>query len=355
MSAQLEVSVEGHLGVIALNRPEAINALSAGMIAGVTETLTLWRDEDRVRAVLFEGRGPRGFCSGGDVRAVRAMALEGRLADAEAYFAAEYAMNLLIATYEKPVAAIADGIVMGGGIGIAGHAGFRFTTANAKFAMPEAGIGFFGDVGVNYILSKAPVHRALLFLMSGAPVGAADALALGLTDCAVMPERLSELRAGLVLAANAANTATAIVALMQAHSIQAGERMLCGLADLLAGELGLESAAAIVAAIDLRASESAAIAAVAGLLKTRSPTSLETIVQSHRAARKLPGASQVLALDLRLARLMAGFPDFAEGVRAVLVDKDQKPQWVPQSFAGVPMAAIRAAVAEATTVAAAAV
>lgn len=355
MNKQIEVSVEGHLGAIALNRPEAINALSAGMIAGVTETLTLWRNEERVRAVLFEGHGPRGFCSGGDVRAVRAMVMEGRLADADAYFAAEYAMNLLIATYEKPVTIIADGIVMGGGIGIAGHAGFRFTTPDAKFAMPEAGIGFFGDVGVNYILSKAPMHRALLFLMSGATVGAADALALGLSDCAVMPERLGELRAGLVAAANAASTETAIVALMHAHSIQAGERELCGLADLLAGELGLENAAAIVAAIDQRAGERAEIAAIAGLLKTRSPTSLETIVQSHRAARKLPGAGEILALDLRLARLMARLPDFAEGVRAVLVDKDQKPRWAPGNFADVPAAAIRTAIAEAISFAAAAV
>lgn len=355
MNAQTAISVEGHLGVIALNRPEAINALSRGMIEGITEALQRWRSDGNIRAVLFEARGTRGFCSGGDVRAVRAMVLEGRQPEAEAYFAAEYAMNLLIATYEKPVIAIAEGVVMGGGIGIAGHAGFRFTTPNAKFAMPEAGIGFFGDVGVNYILSKAPMHRALLFLMAGTAVGAADALALGLVDCAAAPERIGELRAGLVAATHTASVATSVVALMQAHSIQAGERTLCGLADLLASELELESAAAIVAAIDRRAGESAKIAAIAGLLKSRSPTSLEAIVQSHRAARKMPGAGEVLALDLRLARLMAGLPDFAEGVRAVLVDKDQKPRWVPIEAAEVPLAAIRTAVGEAISVAAAAV
>lgn len=351
MTAQLEVSVEGHLGVIALNRPEAINALSRGMIDGIAETLGRWRGDGNIRAVLFEARGTRGFCSGGDVRAVRAMVLEGRHAETEAYFAAEYAMNLLIATYGKPVIAIADGIVMGGGIGIAGHAGFRFTTPAAKFAMPEAGIGFFCDVGVNYILSKAPAHRALLFLMAGTPVGAPDALALGLADCAVKPERLAEARIGLVAAANAASVATAVVALMQVHSIQAGERRLCALADLLAEELGLESTAAIVAAIAARAGESAEIAAIAGVLESRSPTSLEVIVRSHRAARRLPGASEVLALDLRLSRLLAGLPDFAEGVRAVLVDKDQRPRWAPD----VPIAAIGAAVAEAASLAAAAV
>ena len=324
MSAQLEISVEGHLGVIALNRPEAINALSQGMIAGIAEALRGWQTDGRVRAVLFEGRGARGFCSGGDVRAARAQVVEGRLAEAEAYFATEYAMNLLIATYDKPVLAIADGIVMGGGIGIAGHARFRFTTPNARFAMPEAGIGFFGDVGVNAILARAPAHRALLFLMSGKPVGAADALALGLTDCAVLPERIGELRSGLVAA------------------IQAGERSLCALADTLSDELKLETAAEIVAAVDGKSAGNPEVAAMAALLKSRSPTSLEAIVKSHRAARRLPGIAEVLALDLRMARLMAGLPDFAEGVRAVLVDKDQKPVWAKP----VPAAAIRAAVAE---------
>jgi enoyl-CoA hydratase len=345
MSAQLEVAVEGRLGVIALNRPEAINALSAEMIAGISETLARWRGDDAVRAVLFEGRGERGFCSGGDVRAVRAMIVEGRPDEAEAYFAAEYAMNLAIASYERPVIAIADGVIMGGGIGIAGHARFRFTTPDAKFAMPEAGIGFFSDVGVNAILSKAPLQRALLFLMGGTPVGATDALALGLTDCAVAPDKLAELRAGLVAAANAASLESAIVGLMQAHSIQAGERALCPLADLLEDEFYQDSAAAIVAEIKEAAEEISEAKPIAALLETRSPTSLEAILQSHLAARKLPDTRSVLALDLRLARLMAGLPDFAEGVRAVLVDKDRAPRWSPADFAGVPVAAIRDAVA----------
>lgn len=355
MNKQIEVSVEAHLGVIALNRPEAINALSGGMIAGITETLVAWRDDPKVRAVLFEGRGARGFCSGGDVRAVRAMVVDGRMPEAEAYFAAEYAMNLMIATYPKPVVAIADGIVMGGGIGIAGHAGFRFTTPNAKFAMPEARIGFFGDVGVNFILAKAPLHRALLFLMSGAPVDAADALALGLADCAVAPERLGELRSGIVAAANAQETETALAALMQSLSIQAGERQLCPLADRLEAELTQQSAAAIVVAVDEAGEDDMETAAMAALLRTRSPTSLEVIVQSHLASRKLPGAREVLALDLRLARLMAGLPDFAEGVRAVLVDKDQAPHWAPATLEEVPVAAIGAVIAEAMPAVAAAV
>jgi enoyl-CoA hydratase len=214
--------------------------------------------------------------------------------------------------------------------------------------MPEAGIGLFGDVGVNAILSKAPVQRALLFLMSGIHVGAADALALGLTDCAVAPARLAELRADLIAAASAGNLESAIVGLMQAHSIQAGERSLCPLADLLSDALHHDNAAAIVDAIAEAAEEIPEAVAIAAVLKTRSPTSLEVILQSHLAARRLHDVRSVLALDLRLARLMAALPDFSEGVRAALVDKDRSPRWDPASFAGVPTAAILDAVAEAT-------
>lgn len=337
MSAEIETGVEGRLGVITLNRPQAINALSLSMIEAIRGVLRLWRADDKVRAVLFEGRGERGFCSGGDVRAVREAVLQGDRAAAEAFFATEYAMNGEIARYPKPVIAIADGVVMGGGIGIAGHAQFRFTTPNARFAMPEAGLGFVCDVGVNAILRKAPLHRALLFELSGQAVGAADALALGLTDCAVAPERLAEVRASIVAAAAASNIELALVGVMEAETIQAGDRVLCDLADRLDEELMLDSAGEIVASIE----ESGEAPEMAALLVSRSPTSLEAIHRSHLAARKSGDLDTILGVDLRLARLLCGLPDFAEGVRAVLVDKDRKPRWQRD----VPAAEIAGAVA----------
>lgn len=337
MSAQIETGIEGQLGVVALNRPEAINALSLSMIEAIRGVLRLWDADDKVRAVLFEGRGTRGFCSGGDVRSAREAVLRGDKATADGFFATEYAMNREIATYAKPVIAIADGVVMGGGIGIAGHAQFRFTTPNARFAMPEAAIGFVCDVGVNAILRKAPLHRALLFELSGQAVGAADALALGLSDCAVAPERLPEIRASIVAAANAQKVDAALVGVMEAETIQAGDRVFCDLADRLEEELMLGDAAEIVAAIG----EGGEAPEMAKLLASRSPTSLEAIFQSHKAARRLADIEKILAVDLRLAQLLAGLPDFAEGVRALLVDKDQRPRWQ----ATVPKAEIAAAVA----------
>jgi enoyl-CoA hydratase len=350
MTSQLEIGIEGRLGVIALNRPEAINALSLAMIEGISTQLTAWRNDPAIRAVLFEGRGPKGFCAGGDVRYVRERVLAGDAAGAQGYFAAEYRMDALISNFPKPVIALTDGVVMGGGIGIAGHADFRVTTPTARFAMPEAGIGFVSDIGVNWILSKAPEHRALLFLLSGLPVSGADVLALGLADCAVAPERLRDIRAGVVAAAAAmGDVEPGLVAMLQSESIQAGERDLCAIADRIADTLALPTAAEIVAEIQADAAEMPDLTPIALALAARSPVSLEIILMSHRAARRLPDIEAVLALDLRLAAFMARQPDFAEGVRAQLVDRDQAPRWNPPGFEAVPLAAIEDAIRGANT------
>lgn len=335
MTGQLDVIREGNLGIIALNRPEAINALSLEMIDGITRALEQWADDDEIRLVLFEGRGPRGFCSGGDVRAVRKSVLDGQAEIADAFFAAEYRMNGIIARYQKPLVALTHGIVMGGGIGIAGHCAFRFATTEARFAMPEAAIGFTCDVGVNFILAKAPVHRALAFAMTGVPVGTGDALALGLTDCAIDPARLDAVRAGIAAAAGAARIDAALAALMQAEMAPVGEAVLCAAADRHQG-LDWTDAETIVGT----AGREPQLAQLA----LRSPTSLVAIAESHHAARRMADIGAVLAADLRLARLLSRLPDFAEGVRAVLVDKDQKPEWRPKSLAGVDRASIRAVV-----------
>ena len=140
-TTQLEIGTEGHLGVIALNRPEAINALSLAMIEGIAAQLAAWRDDPTIHAVLFEGRGSRGFCAGGDVRQLRELVVAGRLEAGEAYFAAEYDMDGMIATYPKPVISLTTGIVMGGGLGVAGHAAFRFTTPEAGSSATWASTG----------------------------------------------------------------------------------------------------------------------------------------------------------------------------------------------------------------------
>jgi enoyl-CoA hydratase len=318
MTGQLDVSREEHLGIIALNRPEAINALNPEMIHGITRTLEQWRDDDGVRVVLFEGRGPRGFCAGGDVRFVRQLVLDGKADEADAFFAAEYFMNGLIATYPKPTVALTHGVVMGGGIGIAGHCRYRFTTPDAKFAMPEAAIGFVADVGSNFILAKAPLHRALLFLMSGVAVGPADALALGLVDCIYDPARRETVLGAIAAAAAGLKPDPALAHLVQAEMFADGEELFVSIADAYAG-LDWTDPAAILARVD--------DPLVGAALRAGSPSSHAAIHASHMAARRMTGIGEVLALDLELAQLLCRWPDFAEGVRAVLVDKDRHPAW----------------------------
>jgi enoyl-CoA hydratase len=326
MTDELEISTDGALGVISLNRPQAINALNRGMIDGITAALLGWRDDPAIRAVLFTGNGPKGFCSGGDVRAARTLVLEGRGGEADAYFAAEYRMNGLIADYSKPLVAIGHGVTMGGGIGIAGHCAFRVTQPGARFAMPESAIGLFADVGVNGILSGAQLNRALLFLMSGVSVGPADALALGLADAVVAPEQIARLRADLAGAAASSQPETAIVRLLEAVTIEPGEAAFCALADQLPAEPP-DSPAEFLA----RVAAVPALSEISALFATRCPASLVATFFAQNKARVLDVAG-VLAMDLRLAAVMIRRPDFSEGVRAVLVDKDQAPKWSPASL-----------------------
>ena len=341
MTLQLEISTEGHLGVIALNRPEAINALSADMIAGIVEALTEWRDDAGIRLVLFEGRGPRGFCAGGDVRAARQAVLEGRTAEADAYFAAEYAMNLIIATYPKPIAAIAHGAVMGGGLGIFGHCRYRFGITGARFAMPEAAIGFVSDVGINALLKQVPEARALAFLMSGTPVGLGDALVLGLCDAAIDARRRDAVRAGIAAAANG-DVETALVQLMQLEGVEPDVASLCQTADMLAALFAGAGVGEILDGVGAQPQQPETATLLAAL-QAGSPSSLEAILASHRAARRLPDIADVLALDGRLASLMIRQPDFVEGVRSVLVDKDRRPVWNPADPAAVDRAPLAVA------------
>jgi enoyl-CoA hydratase len=326
MTDELEISINGALGQIALNRPQAINALNLDMIEGIEAALLKWRDDPAISAVLFTGNGPKGFCSGGDVRAARALVLDGRGTEADGYFAAEYRMNGLIAAYPKPLVAIGHGITMGGGIGIAGHCAFRITQPGARYAMPESAIGFFADVGVNAILAKAPLNRALLFLLSGVSVGPADAVALGLADAVLEPGAVETFRAELPRAAGSSHPQTAIVRLMEAYSVT-GDTPFCTMADRLAGEA--ESPAEFIAAVEAVPE----LGDIAAILHSRSPGSLVATFFAQHAARRMMDVAQTLAMDLRLARVMARRPDFAEGVRAVLVDKDQTPRWSPATLA----------------------
>ncbi|WP_421952696.1 enoyl-CoA hydratase/isomerase family protein [Pelagibacterium sp.] len=347
----ISISVEGGCGVVRLTRPKAINALSAEMIGAVRYALDEWDENEAVRAVLIEGEGEKGLCAGGDVRRTRDMAMAGEIRPVFSFFADEYDMNGLIATYRKPIVAFQHGIVMGGGIGISSHARYRIATPTSRFAMPEGAIGFFCDVGVNAILYKASEARALAFLLSGQTVGAADAIALGLADTVVPEKALAGLRGRVIEAAQAGDPDTAITALIQSESIDAGTADFCALSDSLAEIFAAPDAEKIVEGLlDWSEDGDPGAAALHASIARHCPTSLAAIVLSHRQARQKRDVRAILEDDLALARYMAMRLDFAEGVRAVLVDKDKTPKWEPARLADVDIAALERVLGEAAAV-----
>lgn len=201
-ASRVLVRTEGALGRLTLNRPEAINALDVEMIGLLTEALHAWRDDTDVQIVLIDGAGERGMCAGGDVRALHAQIVAGQAEQTAEFFRAEYALNAMIAEYPKPVVSFADGITMGGGIGLAGHAAIRIVTERSKLAMPETRIGFTPDVGGTWLLGRAPGRFGEYFGLTGATMSGADAVYLGFADHFVPSDRLDALSEALAFRAD---------------------------------------------------------------------------------------------------------------------------------------------------------
>lgn len=335
MNNNLEISMENGVGIICLNRPEAINALTPQMMQGIHATLLKWAEDATVRMVLMEGKGERGFCAGGDVRWTRDLILSGEQAEAFDFFALEYDMNRMIATYAKPIVALTHGVVMGGGLGLAGHAKHRITTENSRFAMPEAAIGYFCDVGVRSILARTHRHQALMFMLAGSLVSAIDGVLLGLTDTVILENGFLAMREGLIAAGSAKDVDANIVALRSTFGISYGFANFCKLADQFAAVFAPEDALEIYANLKLEISKKSDLAEVATLILSRCPTSNLVHVLGLDAARVEPDIAKVLASDLKLAHFMAVRDDFIEGVRAVLIDKDHKPKWQPENLSNV--------------------
>src|SRR6516162_5409041 len=197
----LIVRSEGALRRISLNRPQALNAITLDMAVAMTALLREWQSDQKVGTVLIDGAGDRGFCAGGDIRALYEAAGSKTVSAADAlparFWATEYKLNVLIARYAKPVVAVMDGLVMGGGVGLSAHAAYRVVTERSAIAMPEVGIGFFPDVGASFLLARAPGHIGIYLALTGERVGAADALSCKLADIHVPVDRLIELPAML--------------------------------------------------------------------------------------------------------------------------------------------------------------
>ncbi|BCW81305.1 enoyl-CoA hydratase/isomerase family protein [Arthrobacter sp. NicSoilC5] len=325
-TAEVLFDRRGRLGVITLNRPRAVNALTAGMVDLLLRQLTAWAGDDGVAAVLVQGAGERGLCAGGDIVAIYRDMLHGGNRTA-GFWQTEYRVNSLIARYPKPYVALMDGLVLGGGVGVSAHGNVRVVTERTRMGMPETTIGFAPDVGGTFLLSRAPGQTGTHAALTGAHLDAGDALFLGLADHYVPSHALPRLVAALE--DESPEAAVARCAEQPPASALSGHR------DWIDACYASDDAGEIVAR--LRAwtgpgQEDATDAA--DTIEAKSPTSVKVTLASLRRAANLT-LDEALAQEYRVGiRLLAG-PDFREGIRAQVVDKDRNPQWKPATLAEV--------------------
>ena len=318
---------EGRAGRIIMNRPKALNALTHAMVGRIQEALLAWRDDPAVALVLIDGAGDRGLCAGGDVRSLYESRMQGS-GYARAFWRGEYRLNALIGRYPKPYVALQDGIVMGGGIGLSGHARHRIVTERSQLAMPETGIGLIPDVGGTWLLAHAPGEAGIYLGLTGESMGAADAIHGRFADAfvptATLPalvERLSDPKGdavGAVVAA-LAQTPDASGLAQHGHDI---DRAFAG-----------DTVEAIIGSLEAFPNEWAANARAA--LAQKSPKSLKLTLAAIRSARHLRSLEDALRLEYRLTVRLFEDGEFPEGVRALIVDKDRKPNWSPPHLAEV--------------------
>ncbi len=318
--------IEGPVGRITLNRPSALHALTTNMIRLMTEALLAWRGDPAVELVMFDHSGERGFCAGGDIRMLAdSGAGDGRMA--REFFYLEYQLNDLLFRYPKSTLAIMDGITMGGGVGLAQPCRYRVATERTTFAMPETGIGLFPDVGGGWYLSRMPDHLGLWLALTGARIKAADCELLGIASDYVESSKIATLKAG-VLADPAA-----IETLLTELEGDAGRPPIAQHQDEIARLFGGESVEAIVAALQAAGTDWAT--EQLKVLATKSPQTLKVAFRQLQEGARAANFADNMAMEYRIGARVVQRHDFLEGVRAVIVDKDNAPRWNPATLEAV--------------------
>ncbi|MFG2292780.1 enoyl-CoA hydratase/isomerase family protein [Streptomyces sp. NPDC048603] len=313
---------EGRTGRIVLDRPAALNALTHPMVLRMTEALDAWEHDPEVTQVLVTGAGERGLCAGGDVRAFHRDALTGGTGSVD-FWRDEYRLNARIAHYPKPYVVLMDGIVMGGGVGVSAHGNVRIVTERSRVAMPETGIGFVPDVGGTWLLGRAPGELGTHMALTGAAVGAADALLCGLADHFVPAARLPELVAAL------SRGAAAEVLPEYAGPAPAGE--LGAAREWIDPCYAADTVEEIVERLLAHGAPAAKEAAEAILAK--SPTALKITLAALRRARSLGSLEEALEQEFTVScAALRRLPDLVEGIRAQVIDKDRAPRWSPATL-----------------------
>lgn len=305
--------IDGRAGRLTLNRPKALHALNAEMCQLLTEGLRTFLADERVELVIIDHTGPRGFCAGGDVK-MMASSGRGDGSEARSFFHAEYRMNHLLHRFPKPVIAVMDGVTMGGGVGLSVHGSHRLVTERTVFAMPETAIGLFPDVGGGWFLPRLGVGLGTWLGLTGARLTGREVVKAGVgthfVDAGAVPAHLAALSADGVKALEALPRPATQEALIDATRLRAFERT---------------TVQAILEALEAAADDWSR--EQAGVLRSRSPQSLEVTLRHLRAGASLTSFVDVMRLEYRLAGRMIATADFQEGVRAAVIDKDGAPRW----------------------------
>jgi enoyl-CoA hydratase len=315
----------GAAGVVILNRPQALNAVTYEMVRALRAALDDWAGDPSVTRVVIMANGGRAFSAGGDIRALTDLGKAGKIDEALQFWRDEYPLNATIKNYRKPYVALIDGIVMGGGVGISIHGSHRVAGDKFQFAMPEVGIGFFPDVGATWFLPRMPGELGTYCALTGDRFNAADACATGVATHRIPSARFPALLEGLY-------GTVPVDAVLAAFTEPAGEGPIVArraVIDRLFADNRVED---ILRALDAEKSDHAEWArATATSIRAKSPLSLKLALAQVRRGKEWDFATCVDAEFRIVSRIIRGH-DFYEGVRAVIVDKDNKPRWQPATL-----------------------
>ena len=334
MTDHIKTEIRGTTGIITLDRPSALNSLTLEMVRAMTSALLAWRNDAAVRAVLVKASSERAYCAGGDIRFFHqkgSASATGGAALIEDFFSEEYALNHLVHTYPKPYIALMDGVVMGGGMGIAQagpQARVRVVTERTKMAMPETGIGFFPDVGGGWFLSRAPGQIGTYLGVTGDVISAADALYADLADLFVPGSQLAALEKAIIDGKDARSTAQEFAARFASEADPARSRLAQHRA-AIDRHFAFDSVPEIVSSLAADNSEFA-VATLATMNK-RSPLMMSVVLSQLRRAKHLEIAD-CLRMERTMVRRSFENGEVIEGVRALAIDKDHAPKWKPASL-----------------------
>jgi enoyl-CoA hydratase len=320
------IAREGHVGRVRLNRPKAIHALNTAMCRAILAALDDWRADNDVRAVLIDHAGGRGFCAGGDIRMLAESGAKDGV-EARQFFHTEYRMNHRLFTLVKPAVAFMDGITMGGGVGLSMPCKFRVATENTRFAMPETGIGLFPDVGGGWYLSWLPGRVGQFLALTGARLDGAECALLGIATHYLPAAALDEVKAKI------AADPSALEAILEAYSEEPPEARIEANLEMIDRLFASDRLEDIYAALEEDGSDWAQ--KELATLRTKSPQTMKVALKLLKDGAHMHDFADEMRQEYAVAAHVVQRHDFIEGVRAVIVDKDNAPRWDPATPEGV--------------------